>query len=166
MSALWRRVIGGSRPVADVRHTVNNSQMTEIPDRSGWLNEPLASYPPVPPFPQLTTFERRALDVIAEAFGPDASEFRRQIDACRVVDRVNTIVGFYTRTEMDKTAARCLAVTRKGAHFEVPGTRYGMMVILWGDEGYLSTIEGTTYGEDDLGGQDLVDLDFVRSQLT
>ena len=158
--------MGGSRPVADIRCTMINRAMTEFPDRSGWFVESLVTYPPVPPFPELTTFERRALDVIAEAFGPDASEFRRQIDACRVVDRVNTIVGFYTRTEVDKAAARPLTITHKGAHFEVPGTRYGMIVILWGDEGYLSTIEGTTYGEDDLGGQDLVDLDFVSSQLT
>jgi hypothetical protein len=157
---------GNLRPVAGVRRTINNSEMTDVPDRRGWLNEPLASYPAVPPFPQLTNFERRALDVIAEGFGSDASEFKRQIDACRVVDRVNTIVGFYTRTVVDKAAARPLTITYKGAHFEVPGTRYGMMVLLWSDDGYLSTIEATTYGEDDMGGQDLVNLDFISFQLT
>jgi hypothetical protein len=140
--------------------------MIDLPDRSGWLSGPLVSYPPVPPFPQFTNFERRALEVMAELFGPDASEFRRQIDACRVVDRVNTVVGFYTRTVVDKAAARPLTITYKGAHFEVPGTRYGMTVLLWDDDGYLSTIEATTYGEDDLGGQDLVDLNFVSFQLT
>ncbi|WP_158915746.1 hypothetical protein [Caulobacter sp. S45] len=140
--------------------------MIDLPDRRGWLSEPLASSPAVPPFPQLTNFERRALSAIAEGFGSDASDFRRQIDACRVVDRVNTTVGFYTRTTVDKAVAQPLTITHKGAHFEVPGTRYGMMVVLWGDGGYLSTIEATTYGEDDLGGQDLVDLDFISFKLT
>lgn len=143
--------------------------MVDIPDRTGWLNEPLAGYPAVPPFPQLTTFERRALDVIADCFGPDAEEFKRQIEACQVVDRVNTVVGFYTRTVVDRSAARPLPIRKGGAHFEVPGTRlgWGMTVILWDDDdGYLSTIEGVTYGEDDLNGQELLDLDFVSFQLT
>ena len=141
--------------------------MSDVPDRTGWLNEPLASYPAVGPFPQFTTFERRALDVIAQRFGSDESEFRRQIDSGRVVDQVNTIVGFYTRIEVDKTASRPLAIAHKGGHFEVPGTRYGMVVILWDDDdGYLSTIEAVTYGDDDLGGQDLAHLDFVSFQLT
>lgn len=54
----------------------------------------------------------------------------------------------------------------KGAHFDVLGTHYGMSVTLWDDDGYLSTIEGVTYGEDDIGGQDLVDLDFTGFQLS
>lgn len=139
--------------------------MIDLSNRREWLSGPLSSAPAVAPFPQLTNFERRALSAIAEGFGLEASEFRRQIDACRVVDRVNTIVGFYTRTTVDRAAAMPLAITHRSAHFEVPETRYGMMVVLWGDDGYLSTIEGTTYGEDDLGGQNLVDLDFVSFQL-
>ena len=139
--------------------------MIVLPNRRQWLSWPLSSAPAVAPFPQLTNFERRALSAIEEGFGPDASEFRHQIDACRVIDRVNTIVGFYTRTAVDRAVALPLTITHRSAHFEVPGTRYGIMVVLWGDDGYLSTIEGTTYGEDNLSGQDLVDLDFVSFQL-
>jgi hypothetical protein len=140
--------------------------MDQVPDRKGWLEGRLANYPAVPPFPEFTTFERRALEVIADHFGADAGEFRRQIAACRVVDRINTIVGFYTRTVVDRAAASPMRMNHKGAHFEVPGTRYGMMVALWDDGGYLDTIEATTYGDDDLGGQALVDLDFTTFQLT
>jgi hypothetical protein len=136
-----------------------------VPDRSGWLDEPLASYPPFPPFPE-TRFERRALDVIADDFGAEAEDFRRQIAACRVVDRVNTIVGFYTRIVVDRATTRPLSITHKGDHFEVPGTRWGLLVILWDEDGYLSDIEGVTYGEDDLGGQALADLDFISFQLS
>lgn len=139
--------------------------MINLPNRREWLSGSLSSAPAVTPFPQLTNFERRALNAIAEGFGPDASDFRRQIDACRVVDRVNTIVGFYTRTVVDRAVTLPLTITHRSAHFEVPGTRYGMMIVLWGDDGYLSTIEGTTYGDDDLGGKYLVDLDFVNFQL-
>lgn len=139
--------------------------MVDVPDRAGWLDEPLASSPPVPPFPQFTTFERRALEVIASAFGSHADEFRRQIEASRVTDRVNTAVGFYTRIDVDRSVPDPLPITHKGAHFDVPGTRYGMSVTLWDDEGYLSTIEGVTYGDDDLSGQDLADLDFTGFQL-
>lgn len=139
--------------------------MADTPDRIGWLEESLASYPPVPPFPQLTHFERRTLDVLAGLFGTDADEFRRQIAASRVTDRVDTVVGFYTRIEVDRAASDPLPITHKGAHFDVPGTRYGMSVILWDEDGYLSTIEGATYGEDDMGGKELTDLDFTGFQL-
>lgn len=139
--------------------------MIDVPDREGWLDEPLAGYPPVPPFPQFTNFERRALEVIASTFGAHANEFRQQIISSRVIDRVNTVVGFYTRIDVDRSASSPLPITHKGAHFDVPGTRYGMSITLWDDDGYLSTIEGATYGEDDLGGQDLVDLDFTGFQL-
>jgi hypothetical protein len=86
--------------------------------------------------------------------------------ASRVVDRVNTNVGFYTRIVVDREAARPLPIKQTGAHFEVPGTRYGMMMALWDEDGYLSHIEGVTYGDDDLGGEGLADLDFVSFQLT
>jgi hypothetical protein len=78
---------------------------------------------------------------------------------------VNTVVGFYTRITVNKGLARPLAIQHKGAHFDVLGTRHGMIVVLWEEDGYLETIEATTYGDDDLGGQDLTDLDFVSFQL-
>jgi hypothetical protein len=140
--------------------------MSDVPAREGRLDEPSAGYPPVPPFPQFTNFERRALEVIASTFGAHADEFRQQILASRVTDRVNTVVGFYTHIDVDRSASGPLPITHKGAHFDVPGTRHGMWVVLWDDDGYLSTIEGVTYGvDDDMGGQDLVDLDFTGFQL-
>lgn len=125
----------------------------------------LATYPAVPPFPEFTSFERKALEVISAHFGSDIDAFRRQIEAARVIDRVNTVVGFYTRVVVDRTATRPLSMNKMGAHFEVPGVEAGVLVMLWEDDGYLSQIEGVTYGGEDLG-QDLVDLDFTSSQLT
>lgn len=130
------------------------------------MREPLASLPAIPPFPELTNFERRTLSVIAKLFGPDEPAFLQQVEAAKVVDRINTVVGFYTRISMDRAALTALQITHKGAHFEVPGTRYGMLVTLWDEDGYLSEIEGVTYGEDDMGGQELTDLDFTNFQLS
>ena len=130
------------------------------------MDEPLASRPAIPLFPTLTNFERRTLTVIAKLFGPDETTFLQQVEAARVTDRINTVVGFYTRIAMDRSAVIALPITRKGAHFEVPGIRYGMLVTLWDDDGYLADIEGVTYRDDDLGGQDLADLDFTSFQLS
>jgi len=130
------------------------------------MDEPLASLPAIPPFPELTKFERRTLSVIAKLFGPDEAAFLKQVDAARVTDRIDTAVGFYTRIAMDRATVAALEITHKGAHFEVPGTRYGMLVTLRDDDGYLADIEGVTYGEDDMGGQKLTDLDFTSFQLS
>lgn len=104
--------------------------------------------------------------MIAKLFGPNEASFRVQIEACRVTDRVNTVVGFYTRIAMDRATVSPLPISHKGAHFEVPGTRYGMLVSLWDDDGYLAEIEGVTYGEDDMGGQELTELAFTSLQLS
>ncbi|MGV3577513.1 hypothetical protein [Brevundimonas sp.] len=140
--------------------------MADVPDRCGWVDEPLASLPAIPPFPELTDFERRTLSVIAKLFGPNEAAFLQQVEAARVTDRIDTVVGFYTRIAMDRATVTALPITHKGAHFEVPGTRYGMLVTLWDDDGYLAQIEGVTYGEDDMGGQKLADLDFTGFQLS
>lgn len=140
--------------------------MPDTPDRFGWMDEPLASLSVIPPFPAFTNFERRALSVIAKLFGPDEPAFLQQVEAAQVTDRINTRVGFYTRIAMDRAKVAAVPITRKGAHFEVPGIRYGMLVTLWDDDGYLSTIEGVTYGEDDMCDQELVDLDFTSFQLS
>lgn len=140
--------------------------MLEIPDRSGWLSEPLASAPPVPPFPELTDLESRALEIIAGSLGPVADDFRRQVKACQVTDRVDTKVGFYTRIVVDRTVAPPFATAwHVGVHLEVKGTRYGMAFMPRDEDGYLATIEGVTYGEDDLAGQDLAALEFGGYQL-
>lgn len=92
--------------------------------------------------------------------------FLQQVEAARVTDRIDTAVGFYTRIAMDRETVTALPITHKGAHFEVPGTRYGMLIILWDDDGCLAEIEGVTYGDDDMGGQKLADLDFTSFQLS
>jgi hypothetical protein len=134
---------------------------SELPNRHGWMTGELAASPACPPFPSFTDFEVRALDCIAAMFGADADEFRRQVNASTVVDRINTIVGFYTRVVVDRSTCRPLSVRLKGGHFEVAGIELGMGVVLWDEGGYLETIEGFTYDDDPLEGRDLADLQFV-----
>lgn len=118
-----------------------------LPDRTDWLREPLASYPAEPPFPEFTEFEQLALRDVAAVFGDQANAFLEQIAAARVVDRVNTKVGFYTRVAVDRAACQPLQIRTKGAHFDVDGLAHPLGMVLWENDGYLSTIEGYTYEE-------------------
>jgi hypothetical protein len=74
----------------------------DIPDRTGWVSGPLVDYPPVPPLPNFTPFEGGVLECVARKSGPSEQIFRQQIAAARVVDRINTIVGFYTRVSIHR----------------------------------------------------------------
>lgn len=126
----------------------------------------LATLPACPPFPSFTDFELRALDSIASMFGDAEDEFRKQVAASTVTDRINTIVGFYTRVVVDRSACRPLPIQSKGGHFEVDGVEHGVGVVLWEEDGYLETIEGFTYDDDPLRGRELSDLKFIAlSQL-
>lgn len=133
-----------------------------LPDRAGWLNEPLASLPVEPPLPELTNFERQALRDIAALFESEADDFLGQVASARVVDRVNTGVGFYTRVIVDRSLCKPLPVRAKGGHFEVEGLSLGLGVVLWDDEGYLRTIEGYTYEESPLEARNLSGLKYCR----
>jgi hypothetical protein len=124
----------------------------------------LANAPPCPPFPAFTDFERRALDSTALMFGDKADAFREQVASAEVVDRINTIVGFYTRVKVDRTKCSPVPLSHQGAHFEVEGIEHGLGIVLWDTDGdgYLETIEGWTVDENPLEGLDLADLKFVR----
>jgi hypothetical protein len=134
----------------------------DIPDREGWLTGSLRELPPCPPFPALTAFEQQALESISGLFDEDAAAFRDQIASARVIDRINTIVGFYTRVVVDRSKCRPLNVRAKGGHFEVEGIENGMGVVLWDADGYLETIEGFSYDNDPLAGRDLATLKFIK----
>jgi hypothetical protein len=117
----------------------------EIPDRTGWLSEPLASYPPVPPFPNFTPFEAGVLECVARQSGPYEQIFRQQIMAARVVDRINTIVGFYTRVSINRAEAPPLPELRAnlcGVQTELAEANWGLVFILRYENGFLDDIEG------------------------
>jgi hypothetical protein len=134
----------------------------DTPDRDGWVTGPLAKLPPCPPFPALTAFEQRALESIAVLFDADADAFRDQIASLQVIDRINTVVGFYTRVVVDRSKCRPLNIRAKGGHFDVEGIEHGVGVVLWDDDGYLETIEGFTYDDDPLAARDLATLKFIE----
>jgi len=132
------------------------------PDRDGWVTGALLAIPPSPPFPAFTDFEQKTLDCIAPLFKQDEAAFRDQVAAAKVVDRINTIHGFYTRVEVDRAACRPLRISCNGAAVEVNGLEHGMGILLWDTDGFLETVEGFGYGDDDLEGVDLAELEFIR----
>ncbi len=134
----------------------------DIPDREGWVTGPLAKLPPCPPFPAFTDFEKQALNSIAALFEADADAFRQQIASARVIDRINTIVGFYTRVVVDRSKCRPLSIRYKGGHFDVEGVDRGITIGLWDDEGYLVQIVGIAYSEVPLAVVDLAGLRFIK----
>jgi hypothetical protein len=133
-------------------------------DRIGWLTGALVEAPACPPFPAFTDFEQKVLDCIAPMFGDSEASFRAQVASAQVIDRINTIVGFYTRVQVDRSKCAPVAMSRNGGHFDVKGIENGMGVILWDEngDGYLETIEGYTYDDDALAGKALPDLQFIR----
>lgn len=134
------------------------------PYRKGWVGEPLASLPPCPPFPEFTAFEKAALNALAALFGIEAGKFLAQVNASRVVDRINTIHGFYTRVLADRSLCQRLPLSGKGGSFEVESIEHGIGVLLWEKDGYLETIEGYSYGGDALLGLSLADLRFMGTE--
>ena len=143
------------------RGRYNAGMVAELPNRKGWMNEPLASLPACPPFPQLTAFEEAALEAISLLFGKDAEKFLAQVSASKVIDRINTAHGFYTRVSVDRANVQPVDLERKGGSFEVEGIEHGLGLLLCGEDGYLETIEGYSYGGDPLLGRTLADLKFL-----
>ena len=111
---------------------------------------------------KLTSFERQALDCMAPLFGARADAFRKQLASVAVVSRENTGVGFYTRVAVDRDRSATLEFTRQAAHFNVEGVEGGLSVILWGDgDGFLRTVEGVTFGNNQLVDVDLSAIQFL-----
>lgn len=101
---------------------------------------------------------------MAPQFGDEAGAFREQVASAEVVDRINTVVGFYTKVKVDRASCSPVRLRHQGAHFQVEGTEHGIGIILWDQagDGYLETIEGWTVDEGLLERADLANLKFVR----
>src|SRR5690242_6250521 len=132
---------------------------TSKPNRDGWFVA-FADKPPCPPFPAFTQFEQKALDCIAAEFANEEAAFRDQVASAEVIDRINTVVGFYTRVRVDRTKCRPVRIKQQGGHFDVEGVEHGVGVILWDEsgDGYLGYIEGYTYDDDPFADVNLAEL--------
>ncbi|KHL24277.1 hypothetical protein PK98_15035 [Croceibacterium mercuriale] len=95
-------------------------------------------------------------------FGNEAGKFLDQVNASKVIDRINTAHGFYTRVSVDRSLCSPIPVGQKGGSFKVEGIEHGLGVLLWGDDGFLETVEGYSYGGDPLLDRSLADLKFSR----
>lgn len=145
----WRKLYFMSKPISD---------------RAGWMLGAAAALPACPPFPAFTDFEQKMLDSIAPYFGKEEVAFRKQIASAEVVDRINTVVGFYTRVKVDRT--KCLPVALRGhdwGRVKLTGSDYGLDITLWDvdRDGYLETIEGCSADDNPFQGVDLVNLKFI-----
>ncbi len=111
---------------------------------------------------ELTFFERGVLDSVAAAFGDAADAFRKQVETVRVIGRENTIVGFYTLVDVDRTVCAPVPMWGRGGHFDVDGIEHGVGIMLWDrdGDGYLDTIEGWT--TEDSGPFDRIDFATLR----
>src|SRR5580765_7778845 len=96
------------------------------PNREGWMTGPLADAPACPPFPDFTDLERCALEHIAPLLGNQERAIRRQFASAEVTDRINTIVGFYTRVRVDRSSSAPVQFRQQAAHFEVEGIKHGL----------------------------------------
>ena len=116
----------------------------------------------MPSDPEFTAFELQALEHIAPQFIGHEAAFRRQVDAAAVIDWENTAVGFFTEVRINRSACPPVEFRQQGGTFEVEDVPEGVGVILWGQDGYLTTIEAYTFVGQPLEGVDLMTLKFVR----
>lgn len=115
----------------------------------------------VPPIGEFTPFELGALEALAFQLGEEGAVLRSQFRKARVIHRENTFVGFYTSVLVDPSAPR-LASRRPIAegHYQADPLIRGVGILLWGDEGLLTTIEGWTVEDDELTDDLLAKLQF------
>ncbi|MFP1132127.1 hypothetical protein [Asticcacaulis sp. W401b] len=133
------------------------------PDRTGWATGPLSELPFEGPFPDFTPFESYVLQELASEFESHEHVFREQLRHAQVIDRINTGAGFYTRVKIEPSSCPALSYRQQGSHFDVADVEHGIGIVLWGDEGYLDTIEGYTYGDVSLVGRELSGLHILAS---
>jgi hypothetical protein len=115
----------------------------------------------VPPIGEFTPFELAALSDLISELGEEGVVLQAQLRVGRVVHRENTFVGFYTSVLVDPGAPRL--VSRRpivGGHYRAYPLAHGVGIILWGDEGLLTTIEGWTVEDDELTDDVLAKLQF------
>lgn len=94
---------------------------TQTPNRNGWMTGARSDTLACPPFPDFTDFERQALESTAPQFGDLADAFRAQIKVAEVVDRINTMVGFYTRVKVDRAKSSPAPLRYRDAHLRTAG---------------------------------------------
>jgi hypothetical protein len=118
----------------------------------------------VPPIGELTAFESAVLAEIGARLGDDGALFLEQVRHVRVIDRENTVVGFYTQLKIDKSACRALPIKDghfADGHFQVEQLEVGVGIELYAQDGFLTTIEGWTVGDDELTDTMIANLKLV-----
>ena len=105
------------------------------------------------PFPQFTDLERAFFRALQDGAGELQSIIEAQVSACKVTDRWNTHVGFYTSLVVDTARAPPVpsyvgrSVVGGGGSAEVEQVEGGLLgFLLFFEDGYLTCLEGYTFG--------------------
>jgi hypothetical protein len=109
----------------------------------------------------LWPIERAVLEAAAHDYQASANSLREQIAAAQVTDFENTGVGFFSTVSVSPAAPR---LTDKSpldaATGSVDDVEHGMGFLVFLEDGYVSLIEGYTYGDVSTLDIDFASVDF------
>lgn len=98
---------------------------------------------------RLTSLERTVLRAICEMYPSDRAALENQLSAAVIGRRQNTGAGFYTDFEVPSVQSALSGERmRTGPNAKIDGLEHGMGFILWLHCGYVTTLEGYSFGED------------------
>jgi hypothetical protein len=98
---------------------------------------------------ELTKLELHVMRMLLDGEDEVLANLRRQLDACKIVKREMTGVGFFTDFEIPADVPRA---TQKSFHLgdvngTVEGAKHGVGFVLFIEAGTLKMLEGYTYDE-------------------
>lgn len=101
--------------------------------------------------PELTQLERAVLEKLLAGEHPALAVLRKQADGVTAESRTQSGVGFSTRLRVPHGSPRA-ALSRERVHLgdveaDIPGLEHGAGFVLFIEDGYLTALEGYTYGE-------------------
>lgn len=98
-----------------------------------------------------TPTEQQILQMLLAGAHPTLETLRRQFDQCTVAERKFTGVGFFTSFDVPDFAPRLISRKRiviGDVCADVEGLKYGCGLILFVEEGQMSTLECHLWGDD------------------
>jgi hypothetical protein len=109
----------------------------------------------------LWPIERAVLEAAAHDYQAAADGLREQLAAAQITDFENTGAGFFSSVNVSEDAPR---LTEKSpldaATASVGSIEHGMGFLVFLEDGYVSLIEGYTYGDVSTVGVDFSSVDF------
>jgi hypothetical protein len=94
--------------------------------------------------------ERAVLSAICEIHSADRAAIEAQLSTATLLGRENTGCGFFTYIETERRAVVAIVGERfrHGPQVKVNGLEHGLGFVLWLKEGFVSCLEGYSYGRE------------------